>query len=140
MKKCYILSLFALLLTGGKAFSQFNAAYHQSSLPFASVSYDFNRFHPDLRLSTDVLTRDLSAELTLNYKFINKDSYYMYSGLGFRGNNFQGFVLPVGLTVFPFERKMFGFHSEVAVIGLGNDVPALRGSWGIKVRFARGEE
>ena len=136
-----ILLLVTLLITGSVCRAQFNVAYHQSSVPFASVSYDFKRFHPDLRISTDVVADNLSPELTLNYKFINREVYYCYTGLGGRVNAFSGLVVPVGFTVFPFSRKSLAFHAEIALIGVGDENDfALRGSWGIKFRFPRKEE
>ncbi|MBC7920491.1 MAG: hypothetical protein H7Z75_05310 [Ferruginibacter sp.] len=135
MNKCF-LPLAVLLATGTVSRAQVNVAYHQSSLPFASVSYDLKRFHPDLRISTDVSADDLSAELTLNYKFLNREDFYFYGGLGGRVNAFAGLVIPVGVTVFPFNKKSLGFHAEIAVIGIGDENdPVLRGSWGIKFQF-----
>jgi len=122
------------------AHAQFNVAYHQSGLPFASVSYDFGRFHPDLRVGTDAFLSNLNPELTLNYKFVNKEDYYVYGGIGARTNDLAGAVVPVGLVVFPFAKKHLGFHTELAVIGISEDDAVLRGSWGIKFRFGRAEE
>ena len=135
------LPLVILLTTGSISRAQFNVAYHQSSIPFASVSYDFKRFHPDLRISTDVTAGNLSPELTVNYKFIHREDYYCYTGLGARANLLPGLVIPVGFTVFPFTKKTLGFHTEIALVGIGDEGDfALRGSWGIKFRFSgRGE-
>jgi len=138
MKTLY--PVFFTCLCSLPAQAQFNAAYHQSALPFASVSYDFQRFHPDVRVSTDAFTSDLSAELTLNYKFVNKEDYYVYGGIGGRTNRLAGGVVPLGFVVFPFAKKRLGFHSEIAVIGLGESGTVLRGSWGLKFRFGKLEE
>ncbi|HEX8425844.1 hypothetical protein [Hymenobacter sp.] len=139
MKKLF----YSMLLVGSPgiaAHAQFNVAYHQSNLPFVAASYDFGRFHPDFRVSTDAFTSSLNPELTLNYKFVNKEDYYVYAGLGARTNGLAGGVLPVGAVVFPFAKKRLGFHSELALIGIGENGTVLRGSWGIKFRFGRIEE
>ncbi|MBC6610482.1 hypothetical protein H8B15_06090 [Hymenobacter sp. BT507] len=138
MKKIYL--LLAMCGAGLSAHAQLNVAYHQSGLPFASVSYDFGRFHPDFRVGTDAFTSSLDPELTLNYKFVNKEDYYVYGGLGARTNNLAGAVVPVGIVVFPFAKKRLGFHTELSVIGISEDAAVLRGSWGIKFRFGRAEE
>ncbi|HEX8325936.1 MAG TPA: hypothetical protein VF629_00240 [Hymenobacter sp.] len=138
MKKSYYSALL-VCATATTAQAQLNVAYHQSNLPFVAASYDFGRFHPDFRLSTDAFTAGLSPELTLNYKLLNKDDYYVYAGVGGRTNNLAGGVLPVGVVAFPFAKKRLGFHTELAVIGIGNGT-VLRGSWGIKFRFGRTEE
>jgi len=42
-------------------------------------------------------------------------------------------VIPVGLNIYPFENKSFGFQMEIA--GLIGEVDILRGSTGIRYRF-----
>lgn len=106
MKKIYL--LLAICGASLSARAQLNVAYHQSGLPFASISYDFGRFHPDFRVGTDAFTSSLDPELTLNYKFVNKEDYYVYSGLGARTNNASGIVVPAGVVVFPFAKKRLG--------------------------------
>ncbi|OUJ73410.1 hypothetical protein [Hymenobacter crusticola] len=138
MKKLYL--LVTICGTSAAAHGQLNVAYHQSALPFASISYDFGRFHPDFRVGVDAFTSNLNPELTLNYKFVNKEDYYVYGGIGGRTNNLAGAVVPVGVVVFPFARKRLGFHTELAVIGIGENGTVLRGSWGVKFRFGRAEE
>jgi hypothetical protein len=48
---------------------------------------------------------------------------------------FGGLVIPVGLNIFPFETKSFGFHIELSPIIAFDDEALLRGSWGIRYRF-----
>ena len=43
-------------------------------------------------------------------------------------------VVPIGLNIYPFSSKAFGFQMELAPI-IGDDV--LRGSWGIRYRFIK---
>lgn len=135
--------LYTALLMGGSSLAaqaQLNVAYHQSSLPFVGVSYDLRRFHPELRVGTDAFTSDLNPELTLNYKFINREDFYVYGGLGARTNAFAGGVVPVGIVAFPFASRRVGFHTEVAVIGLGDYGTVLRGSWGLKLNLGRADK
>ncbi|GAB3819737.1 hypothetical protein GCM10028895_18580 [Pontibacter rugosus] len=120
-------------------FAQVNTSYHQSSIPFIAVGYEFERFAPELRFSTDVYTgSNFSLEAVLPYKFLRKEDYYLDAGLGVRAGEFDGLVIPVGLSVFPFEKKQFGFHTEVALLGsFGSSLdPIFRGSWGITFRFS----
>ncbi len=135
--KTLILSAALTLFTVSACFAQLSVGYHQSGLPFASISYEIKgRLVPELRLSTDTyLGESFSPEFVLTYQFLNKEDYEFYSGLGFRANDFQGVVLPIGFNFFPFEQKKFGFHLELAPII--NDNPILRGSWGIRYRFLR---
>jgi hypothetical protein len=44
-------------------------------------------------------------------------------------------VVPIGVNIYPFSNKNFGFHIELAPIIGWDDV--LRGSWGIRYRFPR---
>ena len=64
----------------------------------------------------------------------NEENYEFYVGLGAKFNSFDGLVIPVGLNIFPFSSKNFGFHIELSPIILG-DNELLRGSWGIRYRF-----
>lgn len=116
------------------SYSQLNIGYHQSNLPFIAVGYDINeRITPELRLGIDQFISDLSLEAVLNYKFLKKEDYDFYAGLGYRVNAFEGLVAPVGLNFYPFNEKKFGFHIEAAPILLDADI--LRGSFGIRYRF-----
>ncbi|OWP63809.1 hypothetical protein CDA63_07430 [Hymenobacter amundsenii] len=131
------------LLIGGcslAAQAQLNVAYHQSNLPFVGLSYDFGRFHPELRVGTDAFTSDLNPELTLNYKFVNQQDFYVYAGVGGRTNTLSGGVVPLGIVAFPFASRRVGFHTEVALLGLGDYGTVLRGSWGIKFNLGNAEK
>ncbi|GHA53962.1 hypothetical protein [Pontibacter akesuensis] len=134
-----ILAAALLALAAVPAFAQVNVSYHQSSIPFVAVGYEFDRLAPEIRLSTDVYTDDsFSVEAVLPYKFLRREDYFLDAGLGARIGDFDGVVVPVGLSVYPFEKKQFGFHTEVALLSnVGGDLnPILRGSWGITFRFA----
>ena len=124
------------LSTTTAAMAQLSVGYHQSSVPFVSVGYEINgRLMPELRLATDIVINNFSPELVLTYQFLNKQHYEFYAGIGYRENTFRGPLLPVGLNIFPFDRKNFGFHIEVApIIGIESST-IIRGSWGIRYRF-----
>ncbi len=48
---------------------------------------------------------------------------------------YTGVVIPVGLNIYPFTNKKFGFHIEAAPV-IGEDF-ILRDSWGIRYRFRK---
>lgn len=131
-----LLFLVICFFTGVNSFGQLAVGYHQSNLPFIAVSYDIDqRFTPELRLGADTFIENLSIEAVLNYTFIEKEDYDFYGGLGYRINNYQGLVIPIGLNFYPFSEKKFGFHIEAAPILL--DANILRGSFGIHYRFLK---
>ncbi|EMR02628.1 hypothetical protein [Cesiribacter andamanensis] len=132
----------ALLLTASiSSFAQLSVGYHQSSLPMLAIGYEIKgRLMPELRLATDIdLEEDFSPELVLSYQVLDKSSYEVYAGLGYRANAFQGPLLPLGLNLYPLERKAFGFHLELAPILVVESGLVLRGSWGIRYRFLGNE-
>lgn len=138
MNRTKLLFIIALLCFFPKAHSQWGISYHQSSLPFIGINYEIgNRFAPELRLGTDVYLSNLSLEAIVTYKFIAKEDYDFYGGLGARVQDYAGIVVPIGFNFYPFNEKKFGFHIEMAPI-IGED-PILRGSWGIRYRFGNNE-
>jgi hypothetical protein len=135
MKRVY---LFLFLCIPTIAFSQLGVSFHQSNLPFIGVNYEFKeRFRPELRVGTDQYFEDLTLEAVFTYDIINKDAYEFYAGLGLRTDFEPGLVIPVGLNIYPFTEKKFGFHIELSPILGGSEV--LRGSWGIRYRFLKNE-
>jgi hypothetical protein len=157
LNKAYLLRFYYLLLVLAKSFfvmlkvffaavlffgtitaamAQLSVGYHQSNVPFAAIGYEISdRLMPELRISTDIIINNFSPELVLTYQFLHKPDYELYAGLGYRANTFQGPLLPVGLNIFPFDRKNFGFHVELAPILVIESTTILRGSWGIRYRF-----
>lgn len=121
--------------------AQFGVAFHQSNLPFFDFNYQLDeKFGVSLRVGSDNYIEDLGYEAAFTYNFISKDDYNFYVGVGGRFNIFDGIVIPVGLQLFPFENKKFGFHGELtpmAVIGDAGSGVLLRGSWGIRYRFLK---
>ncbi|AHM61340.1 hypothetical protein D770_15430 [Flammeovirgaceae bacterium 311] len=137
MKKIF----FATILFFGTAtasLAQLSVGFHQSNLPFASIGYEINdRLMPELRIGTDVIINNFSPEIVLTYQFLNKPDYELYAGLGYRANTYRGPLLPVGFNFFPFEKKHFGFHLELAPMFVIESTTILRGSWGIRYRFSK---
>ncbi|PZX57970.1 hypothetical protein [Algoriphagus chordae] len=134
MKKTLLIACFGLFsLT---AFSQTTITFHQSNLPFIGVNYQFGeRFIPEFRVGTDNYFEDLSVELVANYIFKKTDRFEFYGGAGPRIGNFAGIAIPVGLNIYPFEQKDFGFQIEGApIIGFDDD-SIFRGSFGLRYRF-----
>lgn len=124
------------LLASNVAFAQFGVNIHQSEIPFAGFNYEFSeRWRPEMRIGTDNYFDDISIEIVATYDILNKTSYEFYAGAGARFNMFDGMVIPVGLNIFPFETKSFGFHIELSPIITFGDDSLLRGSWGIRYRF-----
>lgn len=136
MKKALLVALFGLFAV--PAFSQTTVSFHQSNLPFIGVNHQFGeRFIPEFRVGTDQFFENLSVELAGNYILKNEERYEFYAGLGLRVGSFEGLVVPVGLNIYPFEQKDFGFHIEgTPIIGF-NDSALFRGSFGIRYRFAK---
>jgi hypothetical protein len=113
--------------------------YHQSVLSFVGVNYEIkNRFKPELRISTNLFSEDISVEALALYDVINREDYEFYVGVGARSPVDEGIVIPVGLNIYPLPFKNFGFHIELAAIA--GDGGILRGSWGIRYRFLRKEK
>ncbi|GAA0877415.1 hypothetical protein GCM10009119_03830 [Algoriphagus jejuensis] len=136
MKKTFLIACFAVFSIA--AYSQTTVAFHQSNLPFLGVNYQFGeRFIPEFRIGTDSYFSDLSAELVANYIFKKSDRFEFYGGAGPRVGNFSGVVVPVGLNIYPFDQKDFGFHIEGApIIGFEDD-SIFRGSFGLRYRFSK---
>lgn len=102
------------------------------------VNYQFGkRFIPEFRVGTDTFFEDLSAELAANYIIKKTDRFEFYGGAGLRVGSFDGIVVPIGLNIYPFEQKDFGFHLEGAPILGFNDNQVFRGSFGIRYRFIK---
>jgi len=134
MKKIVII---ALLLGGQHVWAQFGVSYHQADRSFVGFNYEIaDRFLPELRLGMNNYLDDMSVEAVATYQFLDKPHYEFYAGLGGRAVQRSGLVAPVGLHVFPFASRNFGFHLEIAPVFSEND-PWIRGSWGIRYRFAR---
>jgi hypothetical protein len=128
--------LFAFLVVSHFSYAQLGLSFHQSNLPFAGISYEIGeRFLPEFRLGTDNFFEDTSLELVVNYVFVKQESVQAYGGLGVRAQIFEGPLIPLGINVYPFAQKNFGFHMELAGLLSGEEGGLLRGSWGIRYRF-----
>ncbi len=134
MKRIIALLLFSIPSIG---FAQLGVSFHQSNLPFVGINYEIKgRIRPELRIGTDNYFDDTTFEAVVTYDIFNKEDYEFYAGLGARTTTFIGVVVPIGLNIYPFAAKNFGFQIELApIIG---DSAILRGSWGIRYRFQGG--
>jgi hypothetical protein len=132
MKKLTII----FLLTSNAVFAQFGVSAHQSDIPFVGFNYEFSQhLRPELRIGTDNYFELVSIELVATYDILDEEDYEFYAGAGARFNLYGGMVVPVGLNIFPFSNKSFGFHIELSPIISFDDESLLRGSWGIRYRF-----
>lgn len=128
------------LLASNVAFAQFGVNIHQSEIPFMGFNYEISeRWRPEMRFGTDNYFENISIELIACYDILNKEDYEFYAGAGARFNLLEGLVIPVGLNVFPFASKSFGFHIELSPIISFDDSSLLRGSWGIRYRFLKNQ-
>jgi hypothetical protein len=129
------------LLASNVAFAQFGVNIHQSEIPFVGLNYEFSEhWRPEVRFGTDNYFEYVSIELIASYDILNTKDYEVYAGAGARFNLLEGIVIPVGLNVFPFATKSFGFHIELSPIISFDDSSLLRGSWGIRYRFLKSNE
>jgi hypothetical protein len=131
-----IVFAFALLLAATVGFGQVSVGFHQSNLPFFNFGYEGrSRFVPELRVGIDNFFSETSLEGVVLYQLKRTEDAALYGGLGGRINGFSGLVVPFGANVYPFAKKAFGFHLELAPI-IGESA-LLRGSGGIRYRFRR---
>jgi len=141
-----LLLTIALILFPFLSFSQSIVSYHQSpNGGRAAYAYEFSdKFRPEIRLYPNTLIEDLLVKLMFNYDWIEKDNYEFYSGISLIsavGVGGASFGLPIGLNVYPFENKSFGFvmeFSPILPIDAGGDA-YFAGSWGIRYRFNKDE-
>lgn len=118
--------------------AQWTVSYHQSDLPFVGVNKQLGeKWIPEFRLGTNSFTRFLSLELVANYMVKSDEDLQIYLGLGGRVNTFPGVVIPTGINYYPFAKKDFGFHLEVAPIISTQTGGLLRGSLGFRYRFLK---
>ena len=71
----------------------------------------------------------------LNAVIAKNEEYQFYAGIGGRVMLIPGLVIPVGINIYPFENKRFGFQAELAALISDDTGSVLRGSWGIRYRF-----
>ncbi len=136
MKKLFFVLVFGLVST--TSFAQWAVSFHQSNLPFIGVNKQIGeRWIPEFRVGVDNYIGDLGFELVANYVLKQDDDKQIYVGLGGRVNLFDGLVIPVGINVYPFSKKDFGFHLEAAPLIEFEDGAIFRGSFGIRYRFLK---
>lgn len=122
------------LLVSSMSFGQFGVDFVVSNLPLLSVNYEFiDRVRPAIQIGTDSFFEDIAIEVVGTYDVLDKEDYEVYVGAGARFNNFSGFVVPIGLNVYPFVDDKLGFKIEVAPIF--GDENLLRGGAGLRYRI-----
>ena len=143
LKKYFLIGLFVVsisFLFGQKI----GVAYHPDGSMIGVNAKVGENFLPELRTRTNFPFDWLPVEFVVNYLFVKKDDYQIYSGLGGNYSSYNSsasVVLPVGINLYPFENKKFGFHIEISgIIGDSEEIfllrrSYLRGSWGLRYRF-----
>jgi hypothetical protein len=118
-------------------------SYHQSpNGGQVAYAYEVNdKFRPEIRLFADTFIEDLFLKVMLNYNMERNDSYEFYSGVTAYTAIAEDMtiMIPVGLNIYPFEQKQFGFQMEFSPsFPFGAPWgPYFTGSWGIRYRFNR---
>ena len=133
MRKRVFLPL-AIIMVAFGAYAQVGVSYHTSDLSFAGVNYTYkSAVTGEFRISTDIDADDAYYEFVGVYNLSRKkEEYDAYIGLGGNTLGDGSLVVPLGLNVYPFEQKAFGFHSEISYLS-GEEI--IRGSIGIRYRF-----
>ncbi len=132
MKHLFILLILGLMASAASA--QLGVSYHQSSVPYLGINYELNnQYMAEVRVGANNYFEHLAFELTANYFIVHDPSYDLYGGIGGRTTHFAGLVVPVGVNLYPFDNKDFGFHIEAA--GMFGETAVFRADWGIRYRF-----
>ncbi len=116
--------------------AQFGISYHVSDLSFVGFNSTFKeRILTELRFGTNLASEELSSELITTYIFRKREDHEIYLGIGMQLRLKEDgiLVLPVGINYYPFVKKSFGLHTEVAYLAGEEDI--IRGSVGIRYRF-----
>lgn len=137
--KNFFLSL--VLLFPMFCFGQFGVCFQQSNSSVVGVNYEFfNRLRTELRFGLDMRTSErASLELAVIYDYFQKEEYELYAGLGVI-NRPGSLIVPIGINLYPFENKRFGFNIEVApVFGRFAGSSEIKGrvSGGFRYRFTK---
>jgi len=134
--KTVILSvLFILLSNYSKA--QLMLSYHQYlDDNLVGISYELNHLRPEFRFGVNRILEEIALEFNLNYILISNEKYNFYSGVGYNNDlGINSFVIPIGLNIYPFELKEFGFLIEIKPTFSDDVYSSLRGSIGIQYTF-----
>ncbi len=144
MKKLVLIIILILLVK--VSYAQFGVSYHLNNA-YIGFNYQINdRFLPEARFSTFNTFDEIDWEVNLSYIFLRKDVVDAYAGAGITyfgdfsndGQFINFLVVPIGLNIYPFENKSFGFLIEIAPM-IGSE-PVLRGNVGLRFRFMKKEE
>ncbi len=137
--KIKLLFCFLLLFSTKSLIAQFTVDYSVPSL--IGFNYEFsNGFIPEVRIGTNATIEDINIEALFNYGFIKKPDYTFYAGLGINFmKNQMGGLIPIGLNIYPFEKKAFGFQIETGPELIFNGEFRIIGRAGIRYRFLKNE-
>lgn len=118
--------------------AQFGVSYHQYlDDNLVSLNYKMNKFRPEFRFGVNRVLEEIALELDLNYQFIRKENFNFYAGIGYnRDLSINSLVFPIGLNIYPFEMKQFGFLMEIKPTFSDYFDNSLRGSIGIQYHFS----
>ena len=137
--KIKLLLSFLLLFSTKSLFAQFTVNYNLPSL--IGFNYEFNAgFIPEVRIGTNTPIDVSNIEALLNYGFIKKPEYTFYAGIGLDYNKNQSSgLIPIGVNIYPFEKKAFGFQMETGPELSFDGVFRIIGRAGIRYRFLKNE-
>uniref|UniRef100_UPI0040477139 hypothetical protein n=1 Tax=Roseivirga sp. TaxID=1964215 RepID=UPI0040477139 len=132
-----IICLFILIGVAQVSKAQVGVSIHQTNIPFVGVNYQIKEnYITELRFGTDNFFSNIGVEGVITRLIKRDEDFQFYGGLGIRLNTFQGLIIPVGLNLYPFDNKQFGFHMELAGM-IVDEGELLRATWGIRYRFKK---
>ncbi|MGM0580360.1 MAG: hypothetical protein ACQETL_06755 [Bacteroidota bacterium] len=135
----------AIILLPFLSFSQSIVSFHQSANGSqGSYAYEYNdKYRAEFRIFTNNFIDVIPIRLMFSADWVEKDIYEFYTGISLIPFTPQAPVVgfPVGLNIYPFENKNFGFIMEFAPnLAFGEAGGAyFSGSWGIRYRFNKKE-
>ncbi len=136
MKKFIGFLLVLVTLSFFQSFAQIGVNFNTGAYHFAAVNYEIKgRLVPELRIYA--VSYELALAPVVMYHFVNKQDIEFYSGLGIglTSSDPFGVLIPIGLNLYPFENKKFGFQGELSpILGEANAVGV---SLGIRYRFSK---
>ncbi|MFK8056318.1 MAG: hypothetical protein AB8F78_09395 [Saprospiraceae bacterium] len=124
------------------AHAQLGVAFYQSDLQFIGINYEYkDRYRAELSIGVDQNIENVPFMLDVTYDILNKDHYEIYAGAGiilFNNETEGKLTIALGINIFPFENRQFGFHIEALPVFINED-SLLLGSWGIRYKFGKDE-
>jgi hypothetical protein len=141
-------SLFCLI--SETSLSQFTISYHRANYSFVGINTSVLKKRVVVELRVGAFpNNDFPVEFDLLYKILSKPSYELYGGVAaVREPWYWRPLIPAGINCYPFGKKRFGFHLEVAAgfrpindpfedFVVFNSWAELRSSIGFRYRFLK---